>query len=153
MKNEIRYIELKSGFSDNGPAWIAEVTYSQSGKTLYFNDMALKRLKLPGIGANHFDIETGEEYWVSGIKKNSQDRHWVGNGRIMIDRDIVNQYLELIDCNILDKSKYDIIDINKQFDKSRFHKLENASGSPVRYQGMPYHRWYWDNNRSKLIKE
>ena len=154
MKNEIRYIELKSGFNDDGPAWIAEVAYSQSGQTLYFNDMALKKLKSPGAwGANHFDIETGEEYWVSGIKTNGQDRHWAGGGTIMIDKGIVDQYLKLVGLSALDKSRYELVDINKNFDKSRFHDLENAHGRPVRYQGMPYHRWHWDNNRSKLIKE
>ena len=94
MKREIRYIELKSGFSDDGPAWIAEVTYSKSGQTVYFNDMALKKRKTPGVwGGNHYDIETGEEYWVSGVKKKGEDRHWAGGGRILVDKDIVDEYL------------------------------------------------------------
>ena len=33
----LRYVELKSGHSDNGPAWIGYVTPSKSGRTLYFN--------------------------------------------------------------------------------------------------------------------
>jgi hypothetical protein len=29
----LRYIELKSGYSDNGPAWIAYVMESKTGRT------------------------------------------------------------------------------------------------------------------------
>jgi hypothetical protein len=120
MKKEIKYIELKSGYSDNGPAWIGEVEFSKSGQTVYFNNMALKK-----GGSNHFDIETGQEYWISGIKKNGQDRHWAGGGKIFIDEDIVDEYLKLVEFDILDKKNFEIIKINKTFDKSRFNKLEN----------------------------
>ena len=106
MPKTIKYIELKSGFSDNGPAWIAEVFLSKSGQTVYFNDIALKKLKAPGVGANYFDLETEDEYWISGVKKNGQDRHWSGNGKILIDKDIVRDYLRLINSDTLDKSKF-----------------------------------------------
>ena len=151
MKTEIRYIELKSGFSDNGPAWIGRVEFSKSGQTVYFNDSALKKLKVPGIGANHFDIETGEEYWVSGVKKDGTDRHWAGGGKVMIDEEIIDEYLQLVDFSIIDNKYFEVINISKDLNKSRFDKLENETGAiPVpRY----YVRWYWDNNRRKLIKE
>jgi len=35
---DILYIELKTGYSDNGPAWIGRVRYSKSGRTIYFNN-------------------------------------------------------------------------------------------------------------------
>ena len=35
----IRYIELKTGFSDRGPAWIGKVVFSKSGQTIYFNGL------------------------------------------------------------------------------------------------------------------
>lgn len=81
MESQLKYIELKTGHAHNGPAWIAKVDYSKSGKTIYFNGRALK-------GNGHgvcVDVETQEIYWVSGIKKNGQDRHWAGNGKIQID--------------------------------------------------------------------
>ncbi len=31
-----KFIELKSGYSDNGPAWIAHVKQSKSRRTVYF---------------------------------------------------------------------------------------------------------------------
>jgi len=93
MKNRLVYVELKSGYSDNGPAWISIAGASKTGATVYSNGKAFKSLKGSGIGANFFDIETGEEYWISGIKKNSQDRHWAGGGEISIDRIAVDAYL------------------------------------------------------------
>ena len=41
----LRYVELKSGYADNGPAWIGYVTPSKSGRTLYFNGRALRKFK------------------------------------------------------------------------------------------------------------
>ena len=38
MAHDLMYIELKTGYSDDGPAWIGYVKASKSGKTLYFND-------------------------------------------------------------------------------------------------------------------
>jgi len=151
MKPVIKYIELKTGFSDNGPAWIGLAEFSKSGQTIYFNNMALKKLKNPGIGANHFDIETGEEYWISGIKINGQDRHWAGGGKVMIEESIIDDYLSLVNFSIIDKKHFEVINIDREFDKSRFDKIENEEG----FTDAPteYYQWYWDNNRRKLIKE
>ena len=74
----LRYVELKSGYSDNGPAWIGYVTPSKTGRTIYFNGRALMKLKgqrRGDSGGNYCDMETGESFWVSGLKKNGQDRH------------------------------------------------------------------------------
>jgi len=126
MIREIKYIELKTGFDDNGPAWIAKVEYSKSGQTIYFNNKALKKIKKGGISGNYYDIETGDEYWISGVKKNGQDRHWTGSGKIMIDENIITEYLKLVDFNVLDNKLYDMIKIQKNFDKTRFNKVENS---------------------------
>lgn len=62
MKSEIIYVELKSGYSDNGPAWIGKGFYSKSGQSIYFNNQLFK--KGSGISGNYYDIETGDEYWI-----------------------------------------------------------------------------------------
>lgn len=124
MKPEIKYIELKSGFGDNGPAWIGMAEFSKSGRTVYFNGKALKNSNAQGIAGNYFDIENGDEYWVSGIKKNGTDRHWTGGGKIMIDKNIVELYLSLVDFNFLDKNRFELTEI-KTTDKQRFAELEN----------------------------
>jgi hypothetical protein len=38
-------------------------------------------------------IETREEYWISGPKKNGEDRHWAGSGKVEIDEDVREEYL------------------------------------------------------------
>jgi hypothetical protein len=45
MTQLLRCIELKSGYSDNGPAWIGYITSSRTGRTLYFNGRGLLKLK------------------------------------------------------------------------------------------------------------
>lgn len=101
MKNRLVYVELKSGYADDGPAWIGRAGASKSGATVYFNGQAFKSLKGSGVGANYFDVETGDEYWISGIKKNNQDRHWAGGGKIEIDRSVIPAYLAETDREFL----------------------------------------------------
>ena len=92
----LRYIELKSGYSDDGPAWIGQVRMSRSGRTVYFNGKTFRRIPGGGGGGNYCDVETGDEYWISGVKKNGQDRHWAGNGKIIIEASAVADYLETV---------------------------------------------------------
>ena len=125
MKPELKYIELKSGFGDSGPAWIGIAEFSKSGRTVYFNGMALKNTNAMGIeGGNHYDIETGEEYWVSGIKKNGTDRHWAGGGKIWIDENVVDEYLSQVNFNSLDKNRFELTQILPT-DKQKFTEMEN----------------------------
>jgi hypothetical protein len=119
----LKYIELKSGYNDNGPAWIARVQVSRSGRTVYFNGKALKRAG--GIAGNHYDADNGEEYWVSGIKKNALDRHWAGSGLVGIEAAAVSEYLRLVGATQLDSSKFKVIGDLEEPDPSKFHDLEN----------------------------
>ena len=145
MKPKIMYVENKSG-GDSGLAWIGFVEFSKSGQTVYFDNKALKKLKNTGISGNHFNIETGEEYWVSGVKKNGEDRHWAGGGKVMIDKNCIPEYLKLVDFEIIEDKKFEIVEI-KATEKSRFTELEN---SPVEYENESIAARYWDNNRKKL---
>lgn len=124
MKNRIMYIEHKIDQSDRGNAWIGKVEFSKSGQTLYFNGKAYKKINRGGISGNFYDLETGDEYWISGVKKNGQDRHWAGGGKIMIDKEITAQYLELVDFDVLDIQYFELIDIEPT-DKQRFAEIEN----------------------------
>lgn len=92
----IMFVELKTGFADNGPAWIAKVRFSKSRRSVFFNDKELLNVGGSGVSGNFVDVETGEEYWVSGVKKNGQDRHWAGSGPVHIDRSIKTEYEKLI---------------------------------------------------------
>ena len=126
MKTEIKYIELKSGYSDDGPAWIGKVKFSKSGKTVYFNGQAFK-----GNGHGYcFDIETKETYWITGIKKNGLNRHWAGKGKIMIDKNVVNDYLQITNSERLDLNRFELTDI-EETDIQRFVDIENGTITSV----------------------
>ena len=88
----IMYVELKTGHGDCGPASISRVRLSKSKRSVFFRDKELLRI---GRG-NYIDVATREEYWVSGPKKNRQDRHWAGGGPVEIDDDIRDEYFKLI---------------------------------------------------------
>ena len=89
-------VELKSGSSDSGPAWIGWVRFSKSGRSLYYRGRTLQRIRGGGVSGNHVDVETGEEFWVSGVKKNGQDRHWAGSGPVDIEPDALDEYNRIV---------------------------------------------------------
>jgi hypothetical protein len=123
QKIELMYIELKTGYSDNGPAWIGKVKYSKSGQTVYFNNKGFKRFQ--GINSNFYDIETGEEYWISGVKKNGEDRHWAGNGKIMIDRKVIDEYLIITGESQLNTKRLEVIELKDEFPVERINTFLN----------------------------
>lgn len=90
------FVELKTGYSGNVPAWIGRVSFSKTGQTVYYRGKALRRIPGGGISANHRDVETGEQYWVSGVKRNGEDRHWAGSGRVEVDEDAREEYERLV---------------------------------------------------------
>lgn len=124
MIRDLMYIELKTGYSDDGPAWIGYVHTSKSKKTIYFNDHAFQ--KNIGSYANYIDIENGDEYWISGLKRKESNRHWAGHGKIMIDRRAVNEYLSLIGEKELPLHLFEVIDMEGNFPVERIHELLNG---------------------------
>jgi hypothetical protein len=84
------YVECKGSADHRGRARICRVRFSQTGKTIYVGGLKLQRGS--GIYGNYFDIETGIEYWVSGPKRNGEDRHWTGGGEVRIDPEVVDEY-------------------------------------------------------------
>jgi hypothetical protein len=83
------YLETKpDGVS--GDSRIGRVTFSKSGKSLYYRGRRYEILKSGGFKANYFDSETGEEIWISGCKKRGGDRLY--SGTIQIDSDVREEY-------------------------------------------------------------
>lgn len=111
----IMYIEQKTwtnvmeAYSHMPSAFIGRVSFSRSGKTVYYKDKAFVRLYKGGISGNHAGYnkeqyeawqnsgETGfppgylGEFWISGPKKNGQDRLYE-NPTIHIDEDVREEY-------------------------------------------------------------
>jgi hypothetical protein len=93
----IMYVELKNG-GDSGPAWIGRVRYSKTGRSLYYRGRTLVRGR--GVAGNHIDQATGEEFWVSGVRKDGTDRRWAGGGPAEIDADVFDEYLGLVSPSV-----------------------------------------------------
>ena len=91
-KTRIMYIESKSG-TLNGPARIGRVTLSKTGKSLTYGGRTFQGLKGRGFKANYFDLETGEEFWISGPRKDGQDRLYPESTRtVEVDNDVAEEY-------------------------------------------------------------
>ena len=123
LVDNILYIELKTGYSDDGPAWIGRVKYSKTGQTVYFNNKGFQ--KYAGISGNYIDVETGEEYWISGVKKNGEDRHSAGSGKVIIDRKIIDEYLTITGQKSIDDRRLEIVDIPDVFPVDRINEVVN----------------------------
>jgi hypothetical protein len=121
----LRYIELKSGSHDNGPAWIARVATSRSGGTVYFDGMALKRAG-GGATGNHIDLVSRDEYWVSGVKKRGTNRHWAGSGPILVEAAAVPELLALLGQPALDPARFVVTHAIEPTNPADFVHLENA---------------------------
>jgi hypothetical protein len=87
----IMYIECKAG-SLTGAARIGRVTFSKTGRTLYYRGQGFQSLKGAGFKSNYYNVDTGEDYWISGPKRNGGDALYGGNTPIEIDEDVREEY-------------------------------------------------------------
>lgn len=105
MQPRIMYIECKSTnnapYGLRGPARIGRVSFSKTGKRLYYGGKKFQTLRGFGYKSNYFDIDSGEHYWISGCKKRGGDRLYPG--LIEIDDDVREEYWSEIrkkpECN------------------------------------------------------
>jgi hypothetical protein len=84
------YIEQKTSL--NGPARIGRVAFSKTGRTLTYQGKSFQSLKGAGSKANYFDTETGEQYWISGPRRDGADRLYPSSLPVHIDEDVRDEY-------------------------------------------------------------
>lgn len=89
MQSRIMYIEFK-GDGLSGSARIGRVTFSKSGKSVYYGSKRFETLSGQGYKSNYFEVESGEEYWITGCKKNGGDRLYPGT--VEIDEEVLEEY-------------------------------------------------------------
>lgn len=94
-RSRIMYIEDKSSGLE-GSARIGRVYFSKSGKTLYYKGLKFQSLKGNGFKANYFEVDSGDEYWISGPRKDQNDRLYGGNRGVEIDEDVYKEYQAII---------------------------------------------------------
>ena len=98
MQDRIMYIENKggetsfrvpSGYALRGTGRIGRVSFSQTGRTVYYGGRQL-RVYSGLYKASHVDVESGEVYWISGPKKSGDDCLYPGI--VEVDDDVREEY-------------------------------------------------------------
>jgi hypothetical protein len=87
----IMYIECKAG-TLNDTARIGRVTFSKTGRTLYYRGQTFQSLKGAGFKCNYFAVDTGDDYWISGPKRRGGDRIYGSVLPVEIDEDVRDEY-------------------------------------------------------------
>ena len=113
MKPRIMFIEPGGGLGAYN-ARIGLVTFSKTGKTLKYKGQEFQSLKGMGYKCNYFDINTGEEYWISGPKRNGEDALYPLD--IEIDDEIREEYWIKI------RKRADLIEMVKYNSKGKYTK-------------------------------
>lgn len=93
LKRRLMYVENKDGDIDGAQGRIGWVTFSRTGQTVHYRGRELG--KGSGVRGNFFDAETGEEYWVSGVKKRGSNAHWAERITVEVDGDALEAYQAL----------------------------------------------------------
>lgn len=91
MKTRIMYIEHK-GNNLTGTSRIGKIRFSKTKKSIHYLGKTFQTLKGRGFKANYYDIETGEKYWISGCKKDGNDKLYGERTPVYIDEDIQEEY-------------------------------------------------------------
>lgn len=91
MQTRIMYIERKAG-ELTGQARIGRVTFSKNRKTLRYRGKQYRSLHGSGFKANYYEVETGEEYWISGCHRDGMDRLYGERVPVHIDDDVREEY-------------------------------------------------------------
>lgn len=91
----IMYIECKAG-SLTGAARIGRVKFSKTRRTLYYRGLKFQSLKGAGFKSNYYEVNSGENYWISGPKRAGGDALYGGSIPIEIDEDVREEYWRVI---------------------------------------------------------
>ncbi len=87
--SRIMYIEPGGGLVLDGGR-IGRVTFSKTGKTIYYCGKQFRSLRGFGFLANFYNVDTGEEYWISGPRRDGNDALYPMT--IEIDDDVREEY-------------------------------------------------------------
>jgi hypothetical protein len=85
------YIELKPD-DVTGPGRIGRVSFSRSGKSLYYGGKTFQSLNGAGSKSSYVDVDSGDRYWISGWKRDGSDRLHGLSVPVEIDDDVREEY-------------------------------------------------------------
>jgi hypothetical protein len=69
----LRHRQARRGVLDGGCLRSKRPKPSKSGQSLHYEGKTLQTLKGRGFKANYFEVDTGEQYWISGCRKDGMD--------------------------------------------------------------------------------
>ncbi len=92
-KTRVMYIECKAG-SLTGPARIGRVSFSQTGLSIYYREQEFRRMI--GFKSNYQEVHSGDDYWISGPRRDGEDSLYATNISVSIDDDARDEYWTLI---------------------------------------------------------
>ena len=64
---------------------------------------------------------------MSNVKKNGEDRHWAGSGKVLIEAAAVSEYLQATGKSVLDKSRLQVTNAIVPTDIGKFERIANKS--------------------------
>ena len=91
LKTRIMYIESKAT-SLNGVARNGRVSYSKTGRTLYYGGKEFRSLNGRGFKANYYEMGSGTHYWISGCRRDGSDRLYDSALPVEVDEDVREEY-------------------------------------------------------------
>jgi hypothetical protein len=95
LERRLMYLENKDGLLDGVQARIGWVSFSKSGRTVYYGGRSLKAIGGRGIRGNFMDEQSGEEFWISGVKKKGSNTHADVATSVVVDDDAKDEYQRL----------------------------------------------------------
>lgn len=91
MQTNIMYIEKRNNLS-RGYTRIGKVKVNDSGNRISYNGRSFHSLKDCSFPGKFYDIETGEEFWISRCRSDDQDRLVNQHSPIFIDENVKEEY-------------------------------------------------------------
>ena len=95
LSRRLMYVENKQGEIDGARARIGWVTFSKSGKSVRYRGRSLARSGGQGVLGNYFDEVSGEEFWVSGVKRSGSNAQPGTGVSVIVDDDAAEAYVAL----------------------------------------------------------
>ena len=92
VKRRVMYIENKSSGVSGGEAHIGWVSFSKTGRSLYYAGHTFQSLQGRGFKANYIDVETREVFWISGPRRDGVDRLYGERVPVPVDADAREHY-------------------------------------------------------------
>jgi uncharacterized small protein (DUF1192 family) len=83
------------------------------------------------VQGNYLDSTTGDEYWVTGVKKRGAKRHWAGSGKVLVEAAAIDDMLQALGTTTLDRRVFTLTHDIARTTAAEFVAEENT---PLRRQ-------------------